>query len=151
MFAMRDEIETPGPAGELYKETLAVQLLIKLMRCRSDLAAAPAKGGLAAWQLRRTVELIECDLTATPSLTQLASQVGLSPTHFCTAFKQSTGLPPHRYLLNRRIAHAKSLMAERGLNLTQIAFESGFASSSQFATAFRRLEGRTPTEFRRSL
>jgi len=149
--AMRNEIETPGPAGQLYKETLALELLIGLVRCGSDFAVTVARGGLAAWQLRRTVELIESDLTATPSLATLASHVGLSPTHFCTAFKQSTGLPPHRYLLNRRIARAKALMAESKCSLTEIALESGFSSSSQFATAFRRIESRTPSDFRRSL
>ena len=67
------------------------------------------------------------------------------------AGKEITGLPPHRYLLNRRIARAKALMAESKCSLTEIALESGFSSSSQFATAFRRIESRTPSDFRRSL
>jgi AraC family transcriptional regulator len=151
ILAIRDEIATPEPAGQLYKETLALQLLIRLVRCGCDLSVGPAKGGLAAWQLRRAIELIESDLTATPSLAELASHAGLSLAHFCTAFKQSAGVPPHRYLLNRRIARAKALMAEPTSSLTEIARESGFGSSSQFATAFRRIEGQTPSEFRRNL
>ena len=153
MLMMRDEIEHPGPAGRLYKETLALQLLVQIVRCASQLTIPPAvaRGGLSARQLRLAVELLEADLTQTPSLLQLAGRVGLSPTYFCTAFKQSTGYPPHRYLLNRRIAQAKSLMADPRLSLTEIAFSSGFGSSSQFATAFRRIDGRTPTAYRRSL
>jgi hypothetical protein len=64
---MRDEILFPGPAGRLYRETLALQLVIQLLRHPSELAIAPpaAKGGLSAHQLRRAVELLEADLTRT--------------------------------------------------------------------------------------
>ena len=153
LFAMRDEIENPGPAGRLYNETLALQLLIQLLRHASDLTMVPAvaKGGLSARQLRLAIELFDAEVTQAPSLTELAAHVGLSPTHFCTAFRQSTGHPPHRYLLNRRVARAKSLMADPGLSLTEIALGSGFGSSSQFATAFRRITGTTPSAHRRSL
>jgi AraC-like DNA-binding protein len=153
LFAMRDEILFPGPAGRLYRETLALQLVIQLLRHPSELAIAPpaAKGGLSAHQLRRAVELLEADLTRTPSLHQLAAHVGLSPTHFCTAFKRSAGHPPHRYLLNRRVAYAKSLLTQSRLTLTEIALRSGFASSSHFASVFRRITGTTPSAYRRCL
>ena len=54
-------------------------------------------------------------------------------------------------LLRSRVARAKQLMADQSLSLTQVAFNSGFASSSQFATTFRRIEGMTPTAYRRGL
>jgi AraC family transcriptional regulator len=108
-------------------------------------------GGLPAWSLRRALEMLEADLTQAPSVRELAAAVDLSPTHFCTAFKQSTGCSPHRYLVIRRIARAKELMEDRRLSLTEIALSSGFSSSSQFATTFRRIEGATPTAYRRSL
>jgi len=151
LTAMYEEMEAAGPAGLLYKETLGVQLLVQLLRRAANLVLAPTKGGLAGWQLRRTVELIEADLAHAPSLNRLADEVGLSPSHFCTAFRQSTGLPPHKYLLRRRIIRAKYLMVDRKLSLTEIALNSGFASSSQFATTFRRIEGMTPTAYRRAL
>jgi AraC-like DNA-binding protein len=153
LFAMRDEIASPGPVGQLYKETLALQLVIQLLRHPGELAIAAAmvKGGLSAYQLRRAIELLEADLSRPPSLRELAAHVGLSPAHFCTAFRQSTGHPPHRYLLNRRVARAKRLMAEPHLNLTEIALGSGFSSSSQFATTFRRIDGMTPSAYRRGL
>ena len=152
LFAMRDEILRPGPAGRIYKETLALQLVIQMLRHPSDLASAPtaAKGGLSHQQLRRAIELLESNLTGTPSLHQLAAHVGLSPTHFCTAFRQSTGHPPHRYLLHRRVAHAQSLLTRSHLSLTEIALSSGFASSSHFANVFRRIAGTTPSAWRRS-
>jgi AraC family transcriptional regulator len=151
VLAMKDEIEDPGPAGTLYKDTLALQLLIQLVRCTSRLTAAPAKGGLSGWRLRRTTEMLEGDLMRTPSIQELATAVELSPAHFCTAFRQSTGYSPHRYLLMRKIDRAKALMLDRRLSLTEIALSSGFGSSSQFATAFRRIDGATPSAYRRSL
>jgi AraC-like DNA-binding protein len=149
--AMRREMDAPGPAGQLYKETLGLQLMIRLLRCASSLTVAPARGGLATWQLRRVINMLESHLTSTPTLAELAACAGLSETHFCRVFKQSTGVPPHRYLLNLRIAHAKSLMANPALSLTEVALDSGFGSSSQFATTFRRIDGRTPSAYRRSL
>ena len=149
--AMYEEMNAPGPAGPLYKETLGAQLLIQIVRHAANLTLALPKGGLAGWQLRRAIELLEADLSRPPSLHELAHQVGLSPSHFCTAFRQSTGLPPHKYMLRSRVAQAKRLMADRKLSLTDVALHSGFANSSQFATTFRRLEGMTPTAFRRGL
>ena len=151
VLAMKDEMDNPGPVGDLYRTTLAVQLLIRLVRSTCNLTLPPAKGGLPAWRLRRVLEMLEADLTAAPSVSQLASVAGLSPAHFCIAFKQSTGYSPHRYLLNRRVAYAKELMAHRRLSLTEVALTCGFGSSSQFATTFRRIDGVTPRAYRRSL
>src|SRR6516165_7034986 len=128
VLAMKDEMDNPGPVGDLYRTTLAVQLLIRLVRSTCNLTLPPAKGGLPAWRLRRVLEMLEADLTAAPSVAQLASLAGLSPAHFCTAFKQSTGYSPHQYLLNRRIDHAKELIADRRLSLTEVALSSGFGS-----------------------
>ena len=151
VLAMKDEMDNPGPAGNLYRTTLAVQLLIRLVRSTNHLTVPPVKGGLPAWRLRRVLEMLESDLTVAPSVSQLASVVGLSPAHFCTAFKQSTGYSPHQYLLNRKIAHAKELMADRRLSLTEVALSCGFGSSSQFATTFRRIDSVTPSAYRRGL
>lgn len=153
LFAIKDEIERPGPAGQLYRETLTLELLVHLVRSASNLARAPhpvcAKGGLPGWRLRRALELLEADLTEAPSLDQLARHVGLSPTHFCRAFKRSVGVAPHRYLIERRISRAKELMADRRRSLTEIALNCGFGSSSQFSTMFKRTVGIPPSVYRR--
>jgi AraC family transcriptional regulator len=86
-----------------------------------------------------------------PSLAELASHVGLHPTSLCRAFKQSTGISPHRYLLERRVARAKEMMADQRLTLTQIALDCGFSTSSQFSVVFRRITGLAPSVYRRSL
>jgi AraC-like DNA-binding protein len=155
LFAIRDEIAAPGPGGHLYRSLLVQQLLIQLARCASNLAperrSVCVKGGLSGWQLRRSLELLEADLTEPPSLRQLAAHVGLSPTHFCKAFRQSTGMPPHRWLTDRRIARAKELITRQGLSLTEVALSAGFGSSSHFSVAFKSAVGVTPSVYKRAL
>jgi AraC family transcriptional regulator len=84
-------------------------------------------------------------------LATLAELARLSPYHFCRAFKQSFGMPPHRYHAHRRIERAKQLLANRELPVTAIALDIGFSDTSTFTAAFHRLTGQTPTSYRRNL
>jgi AraC-like DNA-binding protein len=149
------EVESPGWNSELYVETLLTLLLSQLIRCASNLGRPPRsiykKGGLPGWRLKRALELIERDLCEAPSLVDLARQLQLHPTSLCRAFKQSTGITPHRYLLLHRIKCAKEMMRDQNRTLTDIAVDCGFNSSSQFSLVFRRLAGMSPREYRRSL
>ena len=60
-------------------------------------------------------------------------------------------MPPHRYLTSQRIERAKALLAERKLSVTEIGLDVGFSETSSFTSAFRKVTGETPTEYRRSL
>ena len=81
----------------------------------------------------------------------LAKLVRLSPYYFCRAFKQSFGMPPHRYHGSRRIEHAKILLAKPASSVTEIGMTVGFCETSSFSAAFRKATGLTPTAYRRSL
>ena len=107
------------------------------------------RGGLAGWQLRRVKQAMETAVT-TFSLEELAAMVDISPTHFCTAFRQSTGLPPLRWQMHRRTERAKALLADPHLSLSYIAIACGYGSSSHFATSFKRATGVRPSEYRRA-
>jgi AraC-like DNA-binding protein len=109
------------------------------------------RGGLASWQQRKVAEYIEANLANSIPLAALAKLVQLSPYHFCRAFKQSFGMPPHRYHMSQRIEHAKKLLVERTLSVTEIGLTLGFSETSSFSTAFRKTTGLTPTAFYRSL
>ncbi len=109
------------------------------------------RGGLAGWQKNCVIEYIEENLAEPVSLATLAELAQLSPFHFSRAFKQSFGLPPHRYHTSRRIELAKSLLAKPGLSVTDIALRIGYSETSSFTAVFRKLTGRTPTDYRRSL
>jgi AraC family transcriptional regulator len=75
----------------------------------------------------------------------------LSPYYFCRAFKQSLGMPPHRYHNSRRIEQAKTLLAKPELSVTNIGLTVGFSETSSFTAAFRKATGQTPTGYQRSL
>ena len=151
LLAIQEEIETPGLNSAVYVDALLTLLLTRLIRCaaNSPRPHRPAKGGLPNWRLKRALELLEGDVA--PSLVELGQLLRIRPTSFCRAFKQSTGISPHRYLLTHRVNRAKEMMKHQGRNLTQIALECGFSSSSQFSVVFKKMVGVRPSDYRRSL
>jgi AraC family transcriptional regulator len=141
------------PGARLYSEALAIVLLHDLLLQKRDAPRAEAAscGGLAAWQKRKLTSYIEEHLSEPLSLTRLAELARLSPYHFCRAFKQSFGMPPHRYHMSRRIERAKVLLIRRSGSITAIGLDLGFTETSSFSTMFRKATGQTPREYRRSL
>jgi AraC family transcriptional regulator len=146
-------IEADPSPSRLYAEALGVVLAHELLRLNSGTTAVdpPTRGGLATWQQRLISEYLEENLAEQISLAKLAELAQLSPYHFSRAFKQSFGMPPHRYHTSRRIERAKTLLAKPNLSVTDIAIQVGFSETSSFTAAFRKLSGRTPTGYRRSL
>jgi AraC family transcriptional regulator len=76
---------------------------------------------------------------------------GLSRYHFCTAFRITTGRPPHAWLAEQRMMRARRLLADHALSVSEIALAVGYATPSAFTASFRRRVGITPTGFRRVL
>jgi AraC family transcriptional regulator len=130
-----------------YAEALGILLAHELIRMNNGAARAVARGGLSGWQQKRVADFIEEHLASDVRLSDLSALVDLSPYHFARAFKQSFGLPPHRYHVGRRIERAKELLAER--SVTEVALAVGFSETGSFSTAFRRITGTSPREFRR--
>jgi AraC family transcriptional regulator len=155
LAGIKQEIEAPGLNSRPYIDCLLMMLLTQLMRCASNFSAPRQptyiKGGLPNWRLKRALELLETHQTKTPSLAEIAGPLRLHPTFFCRAFKQSTGLSPHRYLLEHRVNRAKEMMKDRKRTLTEIALDCGFSSSSQFSIVFKRITGVSPRNYRLSL
>ncbi|MEJ0005185.1 MAG: helix-turn-helix transcriptional regulator [Steroidobacteraceae bacterium] len=79
---------------------------------------------------------------------RLAGVAGTSAAHFARSFKQAFGVPPHRYLLTRRIERATTLLRETALPITDIAFQTGWASLGTFGRIFRDVTGESPGEVR---
>jgi transcriptional regulator GlxA family with amidase domain len=73
---------------------------------------------------------------------------GLSRDHFARAFHQSVGMPPHSYLLRRRLDHVEQMLKETQLPLSQIALATGFSDQSHLARHFRRQTGMSPSHAR---
>jgi AraC family transcriptional regulator len=135
----------------LYLEALSGVLRHELSRIHHDVARVPVvnRGGLASWQKRVMVCYIEEHLGEQISLAKLAALAQLSQHHFCRAFKQSLGVPPHQYQVQRRMDLAKLLLANRNNSITDIALSLGYAQISSFSSAFRKTTGWTPTVYRR--
>jgi transcriptional regulator GlxA family with amidase domain len=79
---------------------------------------------------------------------RLAQVSGVSEAHFARSFKEAYGLPPHRYLLTRRIERATALLRETNLAVTEIAFQTGWSSLGTFGRTFRDITGESPGDFR---
>jgi AraC family transcriptional regulator len=152
-FKLTTLVESAGADNRLYLEALGVVLAHELARCNSGASRSqtPVRGGLAAWQQRLVTTYIEEHLGEQISLATLAQLVRLSPYYFCRAFKQSFGIPPHRYHTSRRIERAKALLATPGPSVTDIGLTVGFSETSSFTAAFRKATGFTPTGYHRSL
>ncbi len=148
---LRAAMASGGPGGPLAAESLANLLAVHLIRHVS----APRRlergrdGVLPRGRLRAVVEYIEEHLDGCPTLAQLAAVVRLNPYHFARQFKAATGLPPHQYVILRRVERAKQLLqAGTGLSLAEVALHAGFSDQSQFSYHFKRLVGVTARQFR---
>jgi AraC family transcriptional regulator len=146
-------LDAPGANSRLCLEALGIILAHELVRPEAarHRTGPRARGGLAGWQRRTVIEFIEENLAENISLAKLAQLIQLSPYHFCRAFKQSFGAPPHRYHTRRRIDRAKALLANPNESVTSIGMTIGVSETSSFTAAFRKASGMTPTDYRRGL
>src|ERR1700747_2613793 len=103
------------------------ELLRRLLRAKDRMHAASHE----EWPVRR-----------------LARVSGISEAHFARSFKEAFGVPPHRYLLTRRIERATALLRETDLPITDIAFQTGWASLGTFGRIFRDITGDSPGTMR---
>ncbi|HBX55637.1 AraC family transcriptional regulator [Pseudomonas sp. UBA2684] len=151
-FRQLSQLNWHEPAERLLSSSLAHALLdhalLSQVGRRDGLRLT---GGLAPVQRRRLREFIDSHLADPLSLGQLASLCALSEYHFARMFSLSFGVPPHRYLLTRRLAHAQELLRHSARPLGEIALACGFASASHFNNRFRQAFGATPGQYRHSL
>jgi AraC family transcriptional regulator, regulatory protein of adaptative response / methylated-DNA-[protein]-cysteine methyltransferase len=112
-------------------------------RCQPD--RPPLQAQQAAW-ITRSCRLIEA-AEETPSLTELASAAGLSPSHFHRVFKAVTGLTPRGYAMAHRAAAVRTQLAKSN-TVTEAIYGSGFNSSSRFYEASEAMLGMTPGDYR---
>ncbi|HET6196074.1 MAG TPA: AraC family transcriptional regulator, partial [Acetobacteraceae bacterium] len=145
------ELAEPEALLPLFTEGWAMQALAYVARASrsADVMRAPTHSGLASWQLRRAQEMFRADLSTNPSLQRVAEACKLSVSHFSRAFKVSTGVPPHQWLLTARIERARNLLADSATPLVEVADMCGFADQSHFSRIFARTMGTSPGAWRR--
>jgi AraC family transcriptional regulator len=149
---LKAQIGSGDPGDRMYAEALGSVLAHELLRLQGAIPASrpAARGGLAGWARKRVNDFMEEHLAEDIPLNVLAELVRLSPYHFLRSFKQSFGEPPHRYWTGQRIERAKTLLANPRASITEIGFQLGFSGTSAFSTAFHRITGQRPTDYRRS-
>jgi AraC family transcriptional regulator len=143
-------LEAEGTAGRMNVESLTTQLAIHLLRhyCTASASLAKPLPKLPPRKLQRALDYIDANLREDISLAGVAQALAMSPWHFAHAFRQTTGLSPHRFVLARRVERAKSLLRETDLPITEIAHRIGCTSHSHFSVLFRRATGQTPRDYR---
>jgi AraC-like DNA-binding protein len=111
----------------------------------------PAHGGLSLAAYRRVDDLIIASIVdptvPSPTLDQLASAACLSVNHFIRAFRQQTGVTPHRHIVLRRLERGIGLLKKPGMSVAEVADGTGFATPAHFVATFRRTMGVTPGAF----
>jgi AraC family transcriptional regulator len=150
MSSLWKEAQFNDDVSRLYAESCVAGILQKMnLLSHQPKTRRQHDGGLSQGALSRSIEMIAADLSDETSLEDLANEAGLTPWHFCRAFKQSTGLPPYQYLLALRMEKARHLLSFGTLPVADIAQLLGYQNSQSFARAFRRFAKISPLEYRR--
>ncbi|QSQ22816.1 helix-turn-helix transcriptional regulator [Pyxidicoccus parkwayensis] len=150
--AIRPLLARPEEASAVFVDHVACAISAYVAQTYGGVRTVrrPPRGGLAPWQERLSKELLDADLSGNMPLRFLALQCGLSVRHFTRAFRQSTGVPPHRYLLKRRVERATQLLKDPALSLSDIALACGFADQSHFTRVFSASMSMSPGAWRRT-
>lgn len=150
-LAMWPVFDRPEEPNRLFMEHLGWALCVHLANRYGikESTSQKAQGGLATWQERRAKEQIEASLDGDISLEMLAKECGLSVAHFSRSFKKSVGMPPHQWLLSRRVEKAKQLLVDRDLSVSHVAAGCGFADQSHLSRVFRKVTGMPPLAWRK--
>jgi AraC family transcriptional regulator len=142
-----------GVLDRIFVDALNTALAVRIVRHYVDpskITLAPSNG-LSRERLQRVRDYIEAHLDDRLTLSDLAGVACLSPYHFSRSFKQAVGVGPRRYVMERRIDRAKTLMRRTSQPLASIAQETGFADQSHLTAILRREMGMTPGRFRAAL
>ena len=146
------EAREGSPSGALYAESACEFLAHHMIQTYSSLSRPRPRplGGLPAHRVKAVIDFVEENLAKPIALRELALLAGVSVRHFERAFRQSVGVPPHTYVLEKRLSAARDLLlTQPTLAIERIAQQAGFSSPSHLAAAFRRQTGFSPIAFRR--
>jgi len=140
---MLAEMQEQRPRYNRMLDLLAGELAIRLERL---LLTEPVPADED--RFRYTLNFMNEHFTQTVDFRSLSAMAGYSYDRYRHLFKQRTGLSPVRYLLARRMEHARTLLRHTSMSISAVAMESGFSSDAQFCSMFKREYGRTPGQYR---
>ena len=145
------ELESGGMAGRVYGEALANALVLHMLRLSStaSLVLPSSQRNLTQRQISIVEDYIYDRLDQDIPLKELAASIGMSVSHFCRLFKQSTGLAPHQYVITCRVERARSLLLKEERTIAQVAHAVGFTDQSHLNRHFKHLLGIPPGALRK--
>jgi AraC-like DNA-binding protein len=135
-----------SPATALQQQTVWREMMLLLLQRHAAVreVANPGKEHRAVLLAK---DVMHAQLAAPPSLEELAAAVNLSPFHFARVFRRATGMPPHTWLMQQRIAQARALLQSGCLPL-EVATQLGFADQSHLSRQFKQAYGVGPAAYR---
>ena len=137
----------------IYTNSLHSALVARLtlLRQRAEATSECHRNPLPKWRLKRVQDFAAANLEDRMSLRTLAAVAGISPMYFASQFRQATGMRPHDYVLELRLAAARDMLYDRSRPIVDIALSVGFQTQSHFTTVFKRRVGTTPNKFRQAI
>lgn len=144
------ELNCSTPFNKLYIESLQNVLAVHLLRqhCVISVRDCNLPEGLPQSKLQRVIDYIQSHLEQEVKLAELAKVASISVHHFGKQFKQSTGMPPHRYVMKCRIERARKLLSNQQLTIAEVGQQLGFYDQSHFTHTFRKHTTLTPRQYR---
>ena len=133
-----DELSHSGCDGSPYAVLLLEALLYLLAKPKQD-----------KYPFSRAIALLE-DFTKPVSVKEIAEIYNVSTSHFIRSFKESYGKTPANYRIEKQISHAKNLLSETALQISDVAAQCGICDSFYFSRIFKKHTGMTPSEYRKA-
>jgi len=149
-FQISAELTCARPTAPLFEESITTALIAHLLRYHSTLRTRLAlqRIDIAIHRLRIALEYIDAHLGDDLRLSDIAAETNMSLFHFARGFRKAMGRSPHRYIMARRIDRSKVLLRESSDEISMIARNVGFSTSSHFSALFRAECGITPRQYR---
>lgn len=147
--SLRSALATGRRPDTVYVEHLAALALLRMAGPGADLPEERSPGKLDQKSLGPVLQYIDANLGSDIRLSCLAALLGLPTDSFARRFRATTGHPPYRYVLRRRLERAAVLLRGADASISEVALATGFSSQSHFTSAFKQLTGTTPSAYRR--
>ncbi|SOE94415.1 AraC family transcriptional regulator [Burkholderia sp. D7] len=148
-WALQAELDAGDASDPLFAESLCTAMVVRLAGNGAGASIATLDGKrrtLAPRTATSVIDFIESNLDQRLTLDELAALAQLSVPHFKVLFRETLGVPVHRYVVQRRVERAKALLLQGKLSAAQVALETGFSHQSHMAHWMNRLLGLTPRE-----
>ncbi|MCG7626850.1 AraC family transcriptional regulator [Epibacterium sp. MM17-32] len=149
-YSLRRQMLRAGQADPLECEALASEIATRAAQDLDKAGAIPSDARcMTGFRMRRINDLIEDRIGSGLTVSELADAIGLSPGYFTRSFTAAVGRSPQQYIIDRRLARARALLADSTEPLTAIAIKCGFASHAHMTAQFQKRLGLPPSHFER--